>query len=136
MIMQTSTEDAIVQKTKDLCQAIIDLPQFQSIRGRIDSFMADEQAKTQYESVMEKGQALNQKQQFSMPISNEEIADFETHRETLIKNPVARGFIDAQEELHKIQSSVNQYVTKTMELGRVPQEEDFGSCGHGCGCHH
>ena len=85
---------------------------------------------------LEKGQALNQKQQFSMPISNEEIADFETHRETLIKNPVARGFIDAQEELHKIQSSVNQYVTKTMELGRVPQEEDFGSCGHGCGCHH
>ena len=134
--MQTITEDAVLQKTKELCQAIIELPQFQSIRGRIDTFMVDEQAQAQYQTVMEKGQSLNQKQQFGTPINHEEIADFETHREALINNPVARGFIDAQEELHKIQSSVNQYVTKTMELGRVPEEGDLGSCGHGCGCHH
>ena len=134
--METMTEDAVLQKTKELCQAIIELPHFQSVRGRIDAFMADDQAKDQYQSVMEKGQALNQKQQFGLPISNEELAEFETHREALVNNPVAREFIDAQEELQKLQSSVDQYVTKTMELGRVPEEGDFGSCGHGCGCHH
>jgi hypothetical protein len=29
-------------------------------------------------------------------------------------------------------------VSKTFELGRVPEESDMesGSCGSGCGCHH
>src|SRR5262249_54782692 len=100
--MQTTTEDTVLQKTKELCQAITELPQFQAIRGRIDAFMADEQAQAQYQSVMEKGQSLNQKQQFGGSISHDEIADFETHREALVNNPVASGFINAQEELHKI----------------------------------
>ena len=116
--MQTMTEDAVLQRTKELCQTIVELPEFQSIRGRIDTFMADEQAQTQYQSVMEKGQALNQKQQFGAPINHEELADFETHRVALVNNRVARGLIDAQEELQKIHSSIDQYLTKTMELGR------------------
>ena len=59
-------------------------------------------------------------------------------REALLGNPVARGFLDAQEELNSIQESIQSHVAKTLELGRLPQPEDFegGSCGHGCGCHH
>jgi hypothetical protein len=67
-----------------------------------------------------------------------EIADFEKHRDELLKNPAARGFLDAQEELHQLQHSIQKQVSKTIELGRLPAEADFkeGSCGHGCGCHH
>ena len=137
-IMLTTIENEVIQKTRELCQAILDQPEFQAMRARIDTFLADEQAKTQYQTVVEKGELLNQKQQMGAPLTAEEIADFETHREALVGNPVARGFIDAQGEMHKMQESVTQYVTKTLELGRVPNEEDFdsGSCGHGCGCHH
>ena len=56
-----------------------------------------------------------------------------------MNNPVARGFLDAQDELHHVQQSIQQYVTKTLELGRMPTEEEMnggGSCGHGCGCSH
>jgi hypothetical protein len=37
-----------------------------------------------------------------------------------------------------VQETIHQYVNKTLELGRLPTEEDLngGSCGHGCGCHH
>jgi hypothetical protein len=54
-----------------------------------------------------------------------------------LNNPVARGFLDAQEELQQVQQSVHKYIKKTLELGRMPAEEDLaeGSCGHGCGCH-
>ncbi len=41
--------------------------------------------------------------------------------------------------MQKLQQSVSQYVSKTFELGRVPEESDLessGSCGSGCGCHH
>jgi hypothetical protein len=86
---------------------------------------------------MSKGQALHEKQHQSLPISGEEAADFESHREALLKNPVARGFLEAQEELHDVQHSIQKYVSKTLELGRIPTTEDMeeGSCGHGCGCH-
>ena len=134
----TIEETSVIQKTKELCQAILDQPNMQSIRKRVDAFMADEKTRVQYDGLMSKGQALQQKQQTSMPLTGDEITEFETQREALLNNPVARGFLDAQEELHEVQESIHQYVTKTLELGRMPTEEDLngGGCGHGCGCHH
>jgi len=134
----TIEETSVIQKTKELCQAILDQPNMQSIRKRVDAFMADEKTRAQYDGLMSKGQALQQKQQTSMPLTGDEITEFETQREALLNNPVARGFLDAQEELHEVQESIHQYVTKTLELGRMPTEEDLngGGCGHGCGCHH
>ena len=129
-------ESAVIQKTRELCQALLDQPDVQSMRQRIDAFVADDRAKTQYDALMIKGQALQQKQQLGAPLSNEEITDFEQHREAFVNNPVAKGFLDAQEEMNQLQQSLGQYVTKTFELGRVPGPEDFNSCGHGCGCHH
>ena len=132
------TEDAVLQKTKELCQTIVEQPEFQSLRQRVDAFLANEQSKQQYQIVVEKGEALQQKQQMGVPLTSDEIAEFEKHRETLINNPVARGFLDAQQEMQKVQESVGQYVAKTLELGRIPTQDDFssGSCGSGCGCHH
>jgi cell fate (sporulation/competence/biofilm development) regulator YlbF (YheA/YmcA/DUF963 family) len=142
--MQTITEiSPVQQKTKELCQTILDEPSMQSIRQRIDAFMGDDQARAQYEGVMTRGQALQQKQQMALELSGEEVADFEQHRDALMNNPVARDFINAQEEMHNVQESIHQYVSKTFELGRLPTEEELsgGGCcgghGHGgCGCSH
>src|SRR6185369_11694348 len=135
--MSTITEDAILQKTRELCQAIVDQPEFQSLRRHVETFLANEESKSQYQLVVEKGEALQQKQQMGMPLSNDEIDEFQKHRETLVNNPIAKAFLDAQQEMHKVQESVGQYVAKTLELGRIPTSEDFpsGSCGSGCGCH-
>jgi cell fate (sporulation/competence/biofilm development) regulator YlbF (YheA/YmcA/DUF963 family) len=135
----TIEESPVIQKTKELCQAILDQPDMQSIRQRIDAFMSDEKARGLYDGLMVKGQALQQKQQESLPLSGEEIADFEGHREQLLNNQVARGFMDAQEELHQVEESIHKYVSKTLELGRMPSDEEMnegGGCGHGCGCKH
>ena len=137
--MQTLTEEnVVIQKTRELCQAILDEPDFQATRQRIETFMADDQARAQYDGLMVKGQSLQQKQDMSLPLSGEEVTDFEQHREALLNNPVAKGFLDAQEQLRQMQQSVGEYVSKTLELGRVPGLEDFdsGGCGHSCSCHH
>ena len=130
-------ETAVLRKTRELCQTILDQPNMQSIRQRIDAFMGDEQTREQYDSLVNKGQALQQKQQQALPLSGEEIADFEQHRDSLLNNPVARGYLDAQEELHEVEHSIRQYVNKTLELGRMPTPEELsgGGCGQGCGCH-
>ena len=134
----TIEETTVMQKTKELCQTILEQPNMQSIRQRIDAFMGDEQTRALYDELVNKGQTLQQKQQAALAVSGEEIADFEQHRDSLMSNPVARGFLDAQEELHQVQQSVHQFVNKTLELGRLPTDEEMqeSSCGHGCGCGH
>jgi cell fate (sporulation/competence/biofilm development) regulator YlbF (YheA/YmcA/DUF963 family) len=138
--MQTMTQidDVVQQKTMELCEAIVQQPQFQNIRQRVDSFMADNQAQKLYESLSEKGRALHEKQHQGVALDPREIAVFESERQALLDNPVARGFIDAQEEMHEMQEGVHKLVNKTFELGRIPTAEDLesGSCGQGCGCHH
>ena len=137
--MQTMIEEsAVAQKTRELCQTILDQPNMPGIRQRIDAFLGDEKSRAQYDNLMAKGQSLQQKQQASVPLAGDEIESFEQDREALLQNPIARGFLDAQEELHAVQESIHQLVNKTLELGRMPTEEDIngGGCGHGCGCHH
>jgi cell fate (sporulation/competence/biofilm development) regulator YlbF (YheA/YmcA/DUF963 family) len=135
----TIEETAIARKTRELCQALLDEPTVQAVRQRIDDFMADEQTRAQYDGLITKGEALQQKQQMSLPLTGEEISDFEQHRDSLLNNPVARAFLDAQQELHRVRESIQKYVNKTLELGRLPSEEELTSdcCGHdGCGCGH
>ena len=135
----TIEETTITRKTRELCQTILDEPSMQALRQSIDNFMADEQTRAQYDGLIAKGQAMQEKQQQSVPLSGEEISDFEQHRDSLLKNPVARGFLDAQQELHEVQESIHKYVSKTIELGRLPSEEELssGCCGNdGCGCGH
>ncbi len=129
----------ILQKTQELCNAILGQPTMKSMRQSIDAFMNDELSRSQYETVMHKGRALHEKQHQSLPLSGEEISDFESSRDALLANPVAKGFIEAQEELHGLRDSIHDYVSKTIELGRMPKPEDFeqgGCCGGngGGGC--
>ena len=130
--------NTIIKKTRELCQTIVDHPEMTSIHQRINAFLSDANARLQFEGVMSKGQTLQEKQESGLQPDTVEIADFEKHRDVLLKNPVAQGFLGAREELHEIQHSIQQYISKTLELGRVPTEADLGdgSCGGDCGCHH
>jgi len=137
--MLTDLENgAVAVKTRELCQTILDQPEFAEIRKQIDTFMADEAVKNQYRELSEKGSTLQHKQQTGMIVDMQEISAFEQQREAFLNNPIAQGFLDAQQTLHNVHESVTQHLTKTFELGRLPRPEDFddGSCGHGCGCHH
>ena len=135
----TIEESAITRKTRELCQMILDEPSMQALRQRIDTFMADEETRAQYDGLIAKGQVLQEKQQRSVALTGEEISDFEQQRDSLLNNPVARGFLDAQQELHQVQESIQKYVSKTIELGRLPSEDELcGDCcgDHSCGCSH
>jgi len=128
----------VESKTRELCEAIIAHIETGGIKKRIDTFLADASARGQYESLMSKGQALQEKQHGGQTLEPAEIASFEQERDALLKNPVASSFLDAQEEMHELQHLVQKQVGKTIELGRIPTAEDLnggGSCGSGCGCH-
>jgi|DewCreStandDraft_2_1066082.scaffolds.fasta_scaffold00009_91 cell fate (sporulation/competence/biofilm development) regulator YlbF (YheA/YmcA/DUF963 family) len=132
-----SQSDAIGRKTRELCETILEDAGFKSAQQRIQAFLDDEKARTQYESVVQQGQELRRKQQYGEPLTEEEIDRFERAREALLANEVARGFLDAQAELEEMRQAIQQQVSLTLELGRMPTEEDINGCGcgSGCGCH-
>jgi cell fate (sporulation/competence/biofilm development) regulator YlbF (YheA/YmcA/DUF963 family) len=132
-------ESTLTRKTRELCQSILDQPEVQALHGKIDAFMADNAARTQYENLMTMGQGLHEKQHSGVALEASEIAEFEKHREAFLNNSVARSFLDAQEELQAIQKSIVGHIKKTFELGRVPEAHEVdsgGGCGSGCGCSH
>ncbi len=133
----TATENAVLEKTRELCQTILDQPEYQKLRAGVDAFFNNEQAQAAYQTLSSKGESLQHKQEQRLPLSGEEIADYEAQREHFFADPIARDFMAAQQAIHKMQETVAQHVAKTYELGRVPTDEDFeaGSCGSGCGCH-
>src|SRR5262249_39763865 len=94
---------AVILKTRELCQTILEQPDFAELRRQIDAFMGDEAVKTQCRELSEKGSVLQHKQQTGMMVDMNEINAFEQQREAFLNNPVAQGFLDAQQTVHNVQ---------------------------------
>jgi cell fate (sporulation/competence/biofilm development) regulator YlbF (YheA/YmcA/DUF963 family) len=141
-ILTQTDETPVIQKTRELCQTIVDQPAYQELRRQIQAFIENHEAVAQYQVLCDKQDLLHAKQEAGEPLKDEEIADFEREEQTFLNNPVAAAFIDAQKQMHKIEKTVMQYVRKTFETGRVPEPHELksdgccgGSGGGGCGCH-
>lgn len=139
----STKETPVIQKTKELCQTLIDQPQFAGLLGAIGSFMEDTEAQALYEDVTDKQEFLVAKQQRGEELTDEEIGRFEESRDALLDNETARLFVETRQQIMKVQDSISRYVKLTFELGRVPlpeeAEQQTGGCcggggGGGCGC--
>jgi cell fate (sporulation/competence/biofilm development) regulator YlbF (YheA/YmcA/DUF963 family) len=137
----TATESRILEKARDLCAEIAADERVNELQGIVEKFLGDDVARTQYQSVHERGEALHQKQHAGIELSASEIREFEGARDALFDNEVAVGFMNAQRELEALQTQIGKLVSMTLELGRVPSDEeiadaDGGGCcgGGGCGC--
>ena len=130
-------EDTIVNQTRELCKIILEHPNFVNMQQTIQSFMDDEPARSAYENVIQLGDQLDKKQGKGEQLSQDEIDNYESARDQLLQNEVANNFLKVQREIHGVQETVSQYVAKTFELGRLPEDSDFesGSWGPSCGCH-
>jgi cell fate (sporulation/competence/biofilm development) regulator YlbF (YheA/YmcA/DUF963 family) len=133
----------VMTKARDLCETIAGDAEYQSLLSKVETFLGDDEARTDYQAVQQQGQELNQKQQAGLQLAESEIAEFESARTRLLENPVASDFLQAQQSLDTLQTSVSRLVGMTLELGRVPSAEDIaqassGCCGGGggggCGC--
>lgn len=136
---EQTSPDPVTLKTRELCQTIVSQPTFQSVKSRVEAFMGNDGVKELYQKVSEQGEYLQHKQDQGVELTEDEISAFEKERDSLLSNEVAKGFLSAQDDMRQIQESVNSFLSKTFELGRVPSDEEVaesqGSCGSGCGCH-
>ena len=133
----TEKETPIIAKTRELCATLAEHESYKALKAKLDAFMADQDAQSQYQSLSEHQTRLVNKQQSGEELTEEEIQQFEDEREKLLMHPVAGGFVEAQQGFEELRDTVVRYVTKTFELGRVPTEDEVkpqsGCCGGGCG---
>lgn len=138
MITLESKDTKIIAKTKELCQTILGEEQFKSLRGKIDAFTADDQSQAQYTGVLDKREYLQHLMDQGVEVTDEQIKEFEEARDALLNNETAKGYLDAQQALGEMQKTIVGYIAGTIELGRIPSEEELspkggGCCGGGCG---
>jgi cell fate (sporulation/competence/biofilm development) regulator YlbF (YheA/YmcA/DUF963 family) len=133
---------AILAKTRELCETILSQPEIAQAFSQVEAFAQNEAAQAIYQDVMQRGEALHDKQHRGFPLADSEVDEFEQKRGALLANATAKNFLDARETMHGVHHAISDWVGKALELGRVPQAEDFesGCCGGGggggCGCSH
>ena len=137
--MITKIDTGLVrEKMEELCSALLAQESFRTLRKMIDRFAEDEAAVAQYERFLEKHRRLQQKEELNLEPTREEVDEYEREERALYDNDVIRRFLYAQREFHHLHQLVSQYITKTVELNRLPRPDDFKSegcgCGGNCGC--
>ncbi len=73
--MATIMATKLESKTNELCEAILEQMQTAGIRKRIDTFMADDRARSQYEALMTKAPGSQEKQHHGQTLDAAEIAE-------------------------------------------------------------
>lgn len=136
MDILTKSEASVLDKTRELCSALAGEPGFQKCVTDIQKFESNTEAQRQYNDVLNFQDQLQKKQSEGTALSSEDIGTFDDMRNALLSNEVTAGFLEAQQQIQKVQQMVLQYLNKTFELGRVPEDEEVnstGCCGGGCG---
>ena len=126
-------ETPIVEKTRELCQTIVDQPQFGEMVKAMDSFLENSHARGLYEEVSDLQERLVAKQNRGETLQDAEISEFEAKRGRLMDDETARAYLDARQQIQEVQQTISQYVSQTFDLGRVPLPEEISSGGGCCG---
>jgi len=127
-------DSAVMAITRELCARIASDPMFLKLQASVERFLNDDAARIQYQDVNTRGEDLHQKQQAGIQLGAAETRDFETARDALLENAVAREFIEARRELESLQKELRKYIGMTLELGRVPTADDLAEASDGGGC--
>lgn len=139
--MSTLLAPALSAQIEALCATIAADPDIQSARSAAETFLADEQSVSLYREVMTLGRSLEQRHRSGAELEPAEISRFQSLQDQADKNEGIQNFMAAQDTLQSVASTLNTYISKTLEKGRVPAAEEIassGCCGGGggggCGC--
>ncbi len=127
----------IEEKTRELCECIVEDAVFTSAQGKIEAFLGDDDAKTLYRDWQQQAEMLHQKHHQGEEASPEELAELKAREEKVMSHPVGADFVAAEDTMNRLFQSVTRMVQKTLQNGEVPSPEEMEECcgNSGCGCH-
>ena len=96
-LLDTPTIDT---KSRELCQFIVDQPEFAAARGHIEAFLENAEAQAVYRAWQEKGQELQRMSHEGLQPNDDDIKQMEALRETVMKNEIASDFAEAESQMN------------------------------------
>jgi len=133
-LVETQT---IEDKALELCQFVLDQPEFRDSWNRIEAFLADSTAQGLYRDWQEASRQISLREREGLPLTDQDLIAVESRKEAVLGNSVALGFAESEDALNEIFGTVTRLLQKTLQLGRVPTADDLSEgscCGGGCGC--
>jgi len=129
----------IEDKARELCEFVLEQDDYQEAWKQIEKFLENEPAKMRYRAWQETGAELHHQEQQGMAPSEDHVAELERLKQTVLDDPVAVRFLEAEGQMNQMFSTVTKLLQKTLQMGRVPSAEEMAEgecCGNsGCGCH-
>ncbi|MDF1816290.1 MAG: YlbF family regulator [Verrucomicrobiales bacterium] len=138
--MATTTETAIPtleEKTRELCQFILEDPAYAAASGSIDTFQESEEAQKIYRNWQQKAAELHHMHHEGKEPEQSDIVELERLKQVVMDNQIAADFVEAEDSVNDIFGTVMKMVQKTLQNGSIPTEDDLNECcgNSGCGCH-
>ncbi len=137
-----SPNSAILEKTRELCELLLDSPEFHENTSKIRAFFSDDEAKSRYQHFHELSELLQQKQQAG-ELTDADINEYTDTLTALKEDSITGSFMTAEAAMNGIAQQISMHVSKTLEFGRLPTPEELeapqggccgGSGGGSCGC--
>lgn len=151
--MNTPLNSEVQELTTKLCNALASDQKIISAKARIGLFFQNADATKLFQEVNTYGEELRNKHLAGMPPTEEEIAKFDELRKAVVENDLARGFLEARQQIDEILGTINQFLGMSIDLGRAPSPEEVeearkqamsascscggdceGDCGDDCDC--
>lgn len=151
--MNTSLNPELVELTTKLCDALAQDQKIISSKARIGLFFQNADATKLFQDVNNYGEELRNKHLAGMAPTEEEIAKFDELRQAVVENDLARGFLEARQQIDEVLGTINQFLGMSIDLGRAPSLEEVeearkqsmsascscggeceGDCGEDCQC--
>jgi cell fate (sporulation/competence/biofilm development) regulator YlbF (YheA/YmcA/DUF963 family) len=139
ILLEPTTVD---EKARELCQFIVDQPDFSEARRQIEVFLEDAEAQAVYRAWQEKAHEIHRMGHEGLQPNDADLQEVDRLRQAVAGHGVASSFAQAEDQMNGIFGSVTKLLQQTLQLGRVPSVEEMntnsGCCGGGggggCGC--
>lgn len=120
----------------ELYDCLAGMQRFQDAQKSVSDFLADEEARHQYEQLLDLEEELHRKQQEGKLTEND-LQAYKAVNDALKTIPDAERFFKAQRELENIHLQIMNFIGIAIETGQIPSPdeiEDFscdncGKCG-------
>ena len=125
------------EKLNDFCSFLNKIPQIDKLNQELDNFLTNEKNNELHEEALKWEEVIEQKQLDGQEILEEDLNAFKDIHSKLNAQNGAEEFFSAQENLLSFMDEITSYITISLQLGRVPNEDELESLkDESCGCGH
>ena len=126
---------ALINKVRDLCEFLAADEHFATAQEQIKIFDGDEVAQDAYAVWQSTASELQHRYQHEgIKPTSQDLKELEELQQAVNANEVAANFVEANDEMNKLFSSVMKMVQKTFQLGRAPTDDELIECCGSGGC--